>query len=48
MPIDLSPGSFAAITIAALFWWTVLSPAALLAVAASLACLTVAALSRAA
>ena len=34
MPIDLSPGSFAAIAIAALFWWTVLSPAGLLAVAA--------------
>jgi|GEM_PF-2160796 len=34
MPIDISPGSFAAVTIAALFWWTVLSPAALLAVVA--------------
>jgi hypothetical protein len=34
MPIDVSPGSFAAVTITALFWWTVLSPAALLAVAA--------------
>lgn len=34
MPIDISPGSFAAGTIAALFWWTVLSPAALLAIAA--------------
>ncbi len=34
MPIDISPGSFAALTIAALFWWTVLSPAALLAIAA--------------
>ncbi|HTX68144.1 MAG TPA: hypothetical protein VMH50_03230 [Thermoleophilia bacterium] len=33
MPIDLSPGSFAAVTISALFWWTVLSPLALLAVA---------------
>ena len=34
MPIDISPGSFAAVTITALFWWTVLSPAGLLAVAA--------------
>jgi hypothetical protein len=34
MPIDLSPGSFAAVVISALFWWTVLSPAGLLAVAA--------------
>ena len=34
MPIDVSPGSVAAVTITALFWWTVLSPAALLAVAA--------------
>lgn len=34
MPIDVSPGSFAAIVIRALFWWTVLSPAGLLAVAA--------------
>jgi hypothetical protein len=34
MPIDLTPGSLAAVTISALFWWTVLSPAALLAVAA--------------
>jgi hypothetical protein len=34
MPIDVSPGSFAAVTITALFWWTVLSPAGLLAVAA--------------
>jgi len=34
MPIDVSPGSFAAVTIAVLFWWTVLSPAALLAIAA--------------
>jgi hypothetical protein len=33
MPIDLSPGSFAAVTITTLFWWTVLSPVALLAVA---------------
>jgi hypothetical protein len=34
MPIDVSPGSFAANAISTLFWWTVLSPAALLAVAA--------------
>jgi uncharacterized membrane protein YtjA (UPF0391 family) len=34
MPIDVSPGSFAAVTIKALFWWTVLSPAALLAITA--------------
>jgi hypothetical protein len=34
MPIDVSPGSFAAIAITTLFWWTVLSPVALLAVAA--------------
>jgi hypothetical protein len=34
MPIDVSPGSLAAIIISALFWWTVLSPAGLLAVAA--------------
>jgi hypothetical protein len=34
MPIDFSPGSFAAVAIAALFWWTVLSPVALLAIAA--------------
>lgn len=34
MPIDFSPGSLAAIAIAVLFWWTVLSPAALLAIAA--------------
>jgi hypothetical protein len=34
MPIDVSPGSFAAVTISALFWWTVLCPAALLAIAA--------------
>ena len=34
MPIDISPGSFAAVTIRALFWWTVLSPVALLAIAA--------------
>jgi len=33
MPIDLAPGSLAAVIIRALFWWTVLSPAALLAVA---------------
>lgn len=33
MPIDASPSSFAAVTIAVLFWWTVCSPAALLAVA---------------
>ena len=33
MPVDLSPGSFAAVAISTLFWWTVLSPAALLAVA---------------
>ena len=34
MPIDVSPGSFASVTITALFWWTVLSPAGLLAIAA--------------
>jgi hypothetical protein len=34
MPIDVSPGSFAAVAISTLFWWTVLSPAGLLAVAA--------------
>jgi hypothetical protein len=34
MPIDVSPGSFAAVVISTLFWWTVLSPAALLVVAA--------------
>ena len=34
MPIDVSPGSVAAVTITALFWWTVLSPAGLLALAA--------------
>jgi hypothetical protein len=34
MPIDFTPGSLAAIAIAALFWWTVLSPVALLAIAA--------------
>ena len=34
MPIDVSPGSFAAVAISTLFWWTVLSPAAVLAVAA--------------
>jgi hypothetical protein len=33
MPIDVSPGSVAAATIAVLFWWTVCSPAALLAIA---------------
>jgi hypothetical protein len=33
MPIDISPGSFAAVVISALFWWTVFSPAGLLAVA---------------
>jgi len=32
MPIDVSPGSFAAVAISTLFWWTVLSPAAVLAV----------------
>jgi hypothetical protein len=36
MPIDISPGSFAAVTITTLFWWTVLSPVGLLAVAALL------------
>ena len=34
MPIDVSPGSLAAVAISVLFWWTVLSPAALLTVAA--------------
>jgi hypothetical protein len=34
MPIDVSPGSFAAFTISVLFWWTVLCPAALLVIAA--------------
>lgn len=34
MPVDVSPGSFAAVAISTLFWWTVLSPAALLAVVA--------------
>jgi hypothetical protein len=34
MPIDVTPGSLAAIVISTLFWWTVLSPAALLAVEA--------------
>jgi hypothetical protein len=34
MPIDVSPGSLAAIGISVLFWWTVLSPAGLLALAA--------------
>jgi hypothetical protein len=33
MPIDISPGSFAAVTIAVLFWWTLSAPAALLAIA---------------
>ncbi len=33
MPIDISPGSFAAVTITMLFWWTVLSPVGLLVVA---------------
>jgi hypothetical protein len=33
MPIDVSPGSLAAVAISALFWWTVLSPAAVLTVA---------------
>ena len=33
MPIDVSPGSLAAVAITTLFWWTVLSPVALLAVA---------------
>jgi len=33
MPIDITPGSFAAVTITALFWWTVLSPVGLLGVA---------------
>jgi len=33
MPIDITPGSFAAVTITTLFWWTVLSPVGLLAVA---------------
>jgi hypothetical protein len=31
MPFDVSAGSFAAATISALFWWTVLSPPGLLA-----------------
>jgi hypothetical protein len=34
MPIDITPGSFAAVTITTMFWWTVLSPVGLLAVAA--------------
>jgi K+ transporter len=34
MPIDVTPGSLAAIVISTLFWWTVLSPAVLLAVEA--------------
>ena len=33
MPFDVSAGSFAAAAITVLFWWTVLSPLALLAVA---------------
>jgi hypothetical protein len=33
MPIDISPGSFAAVAIAVLFWWTLCAPAALLAIA---------------
>ena len=33
MPLDVSAGSFAAVAIRGLFWWTVLSPLALLAVA---------------
>jgi hypothetical protein len=33
MPIDVTPGSIAALTIATLFWWTVLSPVGLLVVA---------------
>jgi hypothetical protein len=33
MPIDVSPGSLAAVAISTLFWWTVLSPAAVLVVA---------------
>ena len=33
MPFDVSAGSFAAAAISALFWWTVLSPLALLAAA---------------
>ena len=33
MPFDVSAGSFAAAAISALFWWTVLSPLGLLAVA---------------
>jgi hypothetical protein len=32
--MDISAGSFAAVAIRTLFWWTVLSPAALLVVAA--------------
>jgi hypothetical protein len=36
MPVDVSPGSFAALAISALLWWTILSPACLLAVAALL------------
>lgn len=33
MPFDVSAGSFAAAAISVLFWWTVLSPLGLLAVA---------------
>jgi hypothetical protein len=33
MPVDVSAGSFAAAAITTLFWWTVLSPLGLLAVA---------------
>lgn len=33
MPFDVSSGSFAATAITSLFWWTVLSPLGLLAVA---------------
>jgi len=33
VPIDITPGSFAAVTITTLFWWTVLSPVGLLVVA---------------
>jgi hypothetical protein len=34
MPIDVTPGSLAAVIISTLFWWTVFSPAGLVAVAA--------------
>ncbi len=33
MPVDVTPGSFAAVAITTLFWWTVLSPVGLLALA---------------